>query len=193
MTKKPDYQNLYKIAESQSGFFTSSQAKKAGYSWERLSSLSKQKKFTRIEKGIYRITLFPASPFEDLFIAVLKSGSNSVISHNSALSIYDLSDILPGEIHMIIPQTRSRRRKGIKYHICRISKNEITSYKGLPITTVERTITDGIRSGLDANLIKQAINQGIDRGMITRESLSDQARHYGKNVFEIIHSILNGV
>ena len=193
MKEKPNYQKLYEIAESQGGYFTTKQAERAGYSRKDLSALSKRRKFSRVAWGIYRITLFPTTSYDDFFMAVLKSGTNSVISHNSALSIYDLSDILPGEIHIIIPQTRSRRRKGIKYHICRISKNEITSYKGLPITTVERAITDGIRSGLDANLIKQATNQGINRGMITRESLSDQARHYSKRTFETIQSILDEV
>ena len=190
MKEKPNYQGLYEIAESQAGYFTTQQASGAGYSRKDLSALSKRGKFSRMAWGIYRIVLFPATPFDDLFIAVLKSGPNAVISHASALSIYDLSDVLPGEVHVIIPKSRSRRRAGIKYHTCKISKNEITSYKGLPITTVERTITDVFRNGLDPNLVKQATQQAINRGMITRESLSDQARRSGKNTIETIRSIL---
>lgn len=193
MIKKPDYKKLYDIAENQSGFFTSGQAEKAGYSWERLSNLVKSGKFSRMAWGIYRIALFPASPYDDFFVAFLKSGPNSVLSHASALSIYDLSDVLPGEIHLIIPKTRSRRRDGIKYHVCKITKNEITSYRGLPITTVERTIADSIRSGLNDFLIKQAIQQGIDRGMMTRESLIDQAGRSGKKTIETVRAILDKV
>jgi predicted transcriptional regulator of viral defense system len=193
MNKKTNYNELYKIAESQSGFFTTKQAKKAGYSWERLSSLSKQKKFQRIERGIYRIMLFPSSQFEDFFIAVLKSGEDSVVSHESALYVYDLSDILPDEIHITIPKNRSRRREGIKYHICRINKNEITSYQGLPITTVERTIADIIRTGMDIHLVNQSIKQAIERGMITRQSLLDETKNFSKTVRKIIHSGLKMV
>lgn len=191
MKAKPDYKKLYEIAESQAGYFTTKQAARAGYSRKDLSALAKRGKFSRMEWGIYRIALFPATPYDDLFIAVLKSGPNAVISHASALSVYDLSDVLPGEVHVIIPKSRSRRRAGIKYHTCKISKNEITSYQGLPITTEERTITDVMRNGLDPNLVRQAIHQGIDRGMLTRKSLLDQVRHSDKRTLAMIHSIFS--
>jgi predicted transcriptional regulator of viral defense system len=193
MKEKPNYQKLYEIAESQGGYFTTKQAERACYSRKDLSALSKRRKFSRVSWGIYRITLFPTTSYDDFFMAVLKSGPHSVISHQSALSIYELSDILPAKIHIIIPKSRSRRREGIKYHTCNLSKNDITSYKGLPITTVERTITDVVRSGLDTHLIEQAINQGINRGMITRVSLLDQASRYSKSTMAAIRSILKGV
>ncbi len=190
MTKQTYYQRLYEIAENQSGYFTSNQALSAGYSRPNLYFQAEKGKFIRISKGVYRLSLYPSSPFEDLFIATLKSGPQSVVSHTSALAVYDLSDVLPGEIHITISRNRSRRHAGIKYHTCKISKNEITSYKGLPITTVERTITDVIRNGLDSNLVKQAIHQGINRGMITHASLSGQAGRSGKRAVAMIRSIL---
>ena len=42
-------------------------------------------------------------PNEDLFIAWLETGPNSVISHDSALALYDLSDALPAAIHLTVP------------------------------------------------------------------------------------------
>ena len=191
MIKQTNYQRLYEIAENQSGYFRSNQALSAGYSRPNLYFQTERGRFIRISKGIYRLSFFPSSPFDDFFVAILESGPRSVVSHASALAVYELSDILPGEIHITISRNRSRRRAGIKYHTCKISKNEITSYKGLPITTVERTITDAIRNGLDPHLVKQAIHQGIDRGMLTRASLLDQARHSDKRTLTMIHSILS--
>lgn len=182
MNKKPDYKKLYDMAENQAGYFTSTQAKTVGYSWERLSNLTKGEKFRRISKGVYRIVLFPNSRQDDLFLALISSGEKAVLSHETALSLYELSDTMPGEIHITFPRTSSRRRKGIQYHTKAISENEITRYQGLRVTTVPRTIIDLIESGFEPVQIKKAIEQAIQRGMMTKEDLIHEAKNKGKMV-----------
>lgn len=108
---KPDYSKLFQIAESQGGYFTSKQAAKAGYYRQRLYDLAKKDQFIRAARGIYRLAHFPVSRYEDLHVASLRTGPDSVVSHESALAVYDLSDVLPVETHIIIPRTGSRRRK----------------------------------------------------------------------------------
>jgi predicted transcriptional regulator of viral defense system len=175
MNNKPNFQKLYDIAETQAGYFTSSVAENAGYSWERLSNLTKSSKFSRVEKGVYRITLFPSSPFEDLFVALLKSGPKAVLSHETALSVYNLSDALPGELHITLPRTSSRRHKGIRCHTKTISDQEITRYQGLRITTIPRTIIDLVEAGFDSIQIEKTIHQALQRGMMTEDDLHHQA------------------
>ncbi|MBI5955785.1 MAG: type IV toxin-antitoxin system AbiEi family antitoxin domain-containing protein, partial [Chloroflexi bacterium] len=114
--RKPDHEALYKVAEEQAGYFTAKQAAKAGFSWERLSDYTDSGRFLRVAHGIYRLAQFPPSPFEDLFVAWLRTGPRSVISHESALAVYDLSDVLPDEIHVTVPRSSSRRREGIRQH-----------------------------------------------------------------------------
>ena len=77
-----------------------------------------------------------------------------MISHESALSVYDLSDVLPHEIHVVVPRTASRRRKGIRQHTNQLEVKDITTRDGLPITTVARTLesvwdnnSDQVRAG----------------------------------------------
>ncbi len=176
---KPTFDALYKIAESQSGYFTTAQAESAGYSLQALFSLKKHNKFNHIAHSIYRINHYPFFENEDIMVAVLKSGPQAVVSHNTALAVYQLSDIMPAAIHLTIPKNRFRGHPEIRYHISKITPQEITSFNGLPITTVERTITDGIRSGIEPTLIRQAIDQAIRRGMITKSSLMEQASKYG--------------
>ncbi|MDO9545569.1 MAG: type IV toxin-antitoxin system AbiEi family antitoxin domain-containing protein [Pelolinea sp.] len=171
MSAKNYYQKLFEIAESQAGYFSSKQAEKVGYSRPNLLYQTERGKFARIASGIYRINLFPNSPYEDLFIALLKSGDRAVVSHDSALSVYDLSDSLPGEIHITVPRTSSRRRKGIKYHTKSITDNEITVYQGLKVTTVPRTIIDLIGSGYDPIQLKKAIIEACNLGFTTEEKL----------------------
>ena len=177
MKRQPNFDHLYQIAEDQAGYFTTQQAHKAGYSLERLSDLTARGQFIRIEQGVYRLTHFPASRFEDLHIASLKTGLASVISHESALAIFGLSDILPTAVHVIIPKTGSRRRKGIQFHTPKLEKDEITQREGLRVTTVERTVTDVILSGVSYQRIQQAIQEALRRGLTTEKKLRKQAEH----------------
>lgn len=171
MKNNPDYNCLFETAENQAGYFSSRQARSCGFSWERLSNSVKSGNFKRIATGIYRYQPFPVSQNEDLFIALLKAGENSVLSHETALSVYGLSDALPGKIHVTIPRTTSRRRAGIRFHTKAIGQDEITRYEGLRLTTVERTIVDLFESGFDPGQLRQAVEQALERGLITKGSL----------------------
>ncbi len=179
MNNKPDYDQLYNVAEGQGGYFAASQARKLGFAWDRLSKNVKNGRFMRVAHGVYRLVNFPGSPFEDLFIAWLRTGPNSVISHESALSVYDLSDVLPNEIHIIVPRSSSVRRKGIRQHTNQLEDSEITTREGLPITTVARTLADVSATGLAKEQVKLAINEGISNGMVTMEMLWVQAEKRG--------------
>lgn len=179
MSEKPIYNQIYDIAENQGGYFSASQARECGFSWDRLSKNAKSGKFTRVAHGIYRFTQFPYSPYEDLFIAHLRAGLKSVISHESALSVYELSDVLPHEIHVIVPRSSSVRRKGIRQHTNKLKKRDISSREGLPITTVARTLADVASSGLAGELIMQAIDEALSRGLVTKKELNLQEKAHG--------------
>jgi len=133
---------------------------------------------------------FPASPYEDLFVAWLCTGPNSVISHESALTVYELSDALPGEIHIIVPRTASRRKAGIRLHTNRLAADEVTQRAGLPITTVARTIADVITGGLARDQIRQASHEALQRGLTTRENLLAQAVRRGEQTSLLMGDLL---
>ena len=134
--KTPDHNALYNLAEQQAGYFTARQAAGAGFSGERLADYSKNGRFQRVAHGVYRLTQFPSSRFEDLFVAWLKCGPKSAISNESALALYDLSDVLPGQIHVTIPRTASHRRKGIRLHTNLLPSTDVVKREGLPVTSV---------------------------------------------------------
>ena len=192
MSTEPDYDRLYETAESQAGYFTANQARNHGFSWERLSDNVKRGRFMRLFRGIYRLTHFPSSPYEDLFVAWLRTGPHAVISHESAFSVYNLSDVLPGEIHVIIPRTASRRRPGLRLHTNSLKPEEITIREGLPVTTVARTIADVAIDGLARELVVQAIHEAVDRGLTSPEELLAQADDQGGRAKKIIYETLTG-
>ena len=188
--QKASYPILYDIAENQAGYFSARQAEEIHCPRKNLSVLVKGGKLKRVDWGIYRFTYYPSSPFEDLFIAILKAGDKSVISHETVLSVYGISDLLPGVIHVIIPKTHSRRRTNIKFHIQKIEADEITRYQGLPITTIERTILDVLRSGVDLQQVERAVTSAIERGLTTREKLKSKANHKSQSIQIKLNRIL---
>ena len=190
MNQKPDYDGLYEIAENQAGYFTASQARMVGFNWERLSSNTKAELFLRVARGVYRLSRFPGSAYEDLVVAWLRTGRKAVISHESALSLYDLTDVLPSEIHVIVPETASRRRAGIRQHTNQLAPEEITHREGLPATTVERTIADVSISGLAEELVRQAIQEALERGLTSKDQLLSHAKRRGGRAKRIVQNTL---
>jgi predicted transcriptional regulator of viral defense system len=191
MNNQPNFDRLFEIAEDQAGYFTASQAQEAGFSWERLSYYVSTGRFSRIQRGIYRLVQFPGSPFEDLFVAWLKTGPDAVISHDSALHLYGLSDVLPSEIHVIMPRTGSRRRKGIRLHTNRLNTNDITRREGLPVTSTARTIVDVAASGIAEEQVRKAVRDAIHQGLVGRDELLNTASRRNSRILSMIQKILD--
>jgi len=190
MKSSPDPQELYRIAESQAGYFTARQARAAGFSFALLNYHLKQGRFLRVRRGVYRLAQFPEMPHADLFIAWLSAGEQAVLSHESALALYGLTDLLPAEIHLTVPRTASRRLPGVRFHTARLQAEEITRRQGLPVTTPARTIVDLIRSGMAEEWVRQAIHQALARGMLNETMLRKEAARRGGQVAQMILSAL---
>ena len=187
---RTDHDALYQIAERQGGYFATGQAWGAGFARDLLSYHAKSGKLERIAHGIYRLRRFPASPYEDLFVALLRTGPRSVISHESALGVYDLTDALPTQVHVTVPRTASRRREGIRLHTKAIDSSEITTRDGLAVTTVPRTIADVAAAGLAEEFVIQAVHQAIDRGLAGPNELRNAREKYGGRAARIIAQAL---
>jgi len=190
----PDkFTTLYQLAESQAGYFTTAQALAAGFSHRQLSYYASTGRFLRIRRGIYRLAHFPHSPHEDLFIAWLRVGKGAVISHESALALYELSDVMPTETHLIVPPGASRRHQGLRLHTNRLQPDDVTTYAGLPVTTVSRTLAHVTAAGLADELVIQAVREAIQRGLVTKKRLLDMANQQGGRVQRLVQTALEGM
>jgi predicted transcriptional regulator of viral defense system len=115
-----------------------------------------------------------------------------VISHGSALTLYDLADALPTQVHVTIPRTASRRRSGIRLHTKAIESAEVTNREGLAVTTVSRTIADVASAGLAEEFVREAIQEAIDRGLTSPAELRRAQTKYGGRAARIIAGALQG-
>jgi predicted transcriptional regulator of viral defense system len=171
----PDWDILFGIASSQEGYFTTRQAADAGYSTQLLFKHIRAGRAVRTRRGIYRLVHFPAGEHEDLAAAWLWSDRAGIISHHTALALHGLSDLLPGKVHLTLPLLWRKRRfrvpLGIVLHYADVPPEEQTWIGAEPITNPQRTLNDCADAALSPDLLRQATQQAIRRGLVKRDEI----------------------
>jgi predicted transcriptional regulator of viral defense system len=174
---RPDWDRLFATAASQSGFVTTKQAAEAGYSTHLLRKHVHAGRVTRPQRGIYRLVHFPVVEHEELVTAWLWSEQAGVVSHQTALSLHGLSDVLPAQVHLTLPEAWRRRRfrvpAGVVLHHGDVAPDEQSWFGAVPATSANRTLNDCAKSGLSPELLRQAAQQALRRGLVTRSDLAD--------------------
>ena len=161
----------------QDGLFTTQQAAEAGYSPQLLVHHVRIRRVIRVCRGVYRLVHFPAGEHEDLAVVWLWSAREGVFSHQTALALHGLSDVLPARVHLTLPLAWRRRRLrvplGVDLHCADISQHERAWMGPVPATTPARTLRDCARNELSPDLLRTAAQQALLRGLVARDDLAD--------------------
>jgi predicted transcriptional regulator of viral defense system len=194
----PNRARLFEIASEQGGYFTAEQARACGYSWALLSHHVKSGRFIRARRGLYRYREYPSSPREDVLAAWLAVGRDvAVVSHDSALDLLDLSDVIPDAAHLIVP--RSRRNlpslPGVRIHttIHPPGPSDLTYRDGMVVTAAARTILDAAEAGTAPDQVELAVVQAVERGLTTPDQLRQGAAERGRRVAALVDGALRKV
>ena len=154
-----DFPELFAQASEQAGYFTA-QAHAAGYSKQLLAYHAATGRFIRQRRGLYRLRDYPSSRYKEVTAAWLAAGKNSAaVSHESALDLLNLSDVLPDRVHLTVP----RSRRGLPR--LRLVALHTTVHPLLPHETTIREgirITDPMRSILRLRRVRHCIGTGGD-------------------------------
>ena len=177
---------LYQIAVDQQGFFTTKQAKAAGFAENTHPYHVHAGNWVREHRGIYRLASVPRGERPDLMLWSLWSrnrgeAAQGVYSHQTALSLHDLSDVMPAKLHMTVP--RSFRRNSeiprvLVLHFADLPESDIGVAHGVRVTRPMRTILDLLTGGeVPLGTLRQALRDGLRRGLIRRSEIVE-ARKY---------------
>jgi predicted transcriptional regulator of viral defense system len=168
--------NLFAIAEGQGGFFTAKQAELAGFDRTNHAYHVRTGKWEREDRGIYRLKHYPLPMDCDLILWSLWSrdlndAPQGVFSHETALRIFELSDIMPSKLHMTVPK-KFRRGAAIPgiliLHHADLKPGDVEEREGYRVTRPIRTVFDlAAEGGFPSNLLKQAFEEARKRGLIT--------------------------
>jgi len=174
----PVYTRLAELAADNYGYITTAEAQGAGVDPHRLLELARRGQIEHRARGLYRLPLIPSTPLDPYREATLwPRGQEGVISHESALDLYELGDVNPAKIHLTIPRDhRPRRQTPRHYQLHRedLTPDEVSSYEGIPIVTAEKAILQSHRLG--AELLRGAIDDGLRRGLLTKAQAEELGR-----------------
>lgn len=160
---------LYSIAEAQAGHFTIHQAAAAGISKAMLQYYLKNGRLLRVMRGIYRLVQFPHMQHDEFVPLWLWSEQMGVYSHESALAFHELSDVLPANAHLKLPESWGKRRLRVPpdtlLHFGEVAQKKW--HGPVPVTDVYSTLIDCILGQISAELIEDAFFQAKERGLLT--------------------------
>jgi predicted transcriptional regulator of viral defense system len=190
--------NIRSIASRQQGYFTARQALEAGYSYPSQYYQSETGNWIREGYGVYRIADYTAADRPDLVLWSLWSRDRQgkpqgVFSHETALSIYELSDVMPANLHMTVPlvfRKSARVPAVLVVHRTTLEPVDIQVMEGYSITRPLRTIIDVATAGTISNdLLDQTIRQALQRGLVQQDDLANAAELNSSSAFaEIMRS-----
>lgn len=181
MPKERSYiTELYEIAETQLGYFTAAQVREEDLNTTILAQLANRGVIERVSRGVYRLARYPSTPLDSLMESMLwpqarSGGPIGVISHESALGFYGMSEVSPSKIHITVPADTRMRRDVPTYlniHRATLQPHEIRKVDGILVTTPERSLRDAAASHVGRSLLRQAIDDGTRTGHLTKSQAS---------------------
>jgi predicted transcriptional regulator of viral defense system len=188
----PDSSALHRLAYSQEGLFTARQAQGRGYSAQLLAHHARTGRFARVRRGLYRLSDYPTGEHEEIRAAWLAVGmERAIVSHESALVLHGLSDVLPNTVHLLVSREHRgiRAPAGVTLHTATevLPDDEIATRYGIRVTTPARSIIDAAGSGTAPEQIQMAIHQALEQGRVTPSQLASQAERHGSQVAILVH------
>ena len=177
----PDWSTLYEVAAGQEGYFTTSQAAEAGYSAPLVTYHLRKGRFTRVLRGVYRLVQFPAGDHEDLVSLWLWSDRSGVFGLETALALHELSAVLPSRVHLVLPESWTGRRLRVPARVvcayADVAEHERAFVGCVPLTSPARTIRDCAATHVAPDLVRQAVAEGLRRGLFARADVEEALRY----------------
>ncbi len=171
-------ERLFEIADRQAGYFTAKQAREAGYGYRLQHYHRERRHWIPVGHGLFRLGRYPGGQNEDLVRLYLWSRDRegepqAIVSHETALRLHGLSDLMPEKVHLSVPKGfRKQPQKGVVLHKTDVSEADAEDWDGFRVTTPLRTILDVVRSReVSPEHLESAVREAVARGLVRRKRL----------------------
>ena len=108
--------------------------------------------------------------------------TKAIVSHESALALFDLSDAIPSKVHLLVSRSHKSLRPpaGVIVH-SHIESEPVSkaTRDGIAVTAPARTLVDSADT-LQPEQLELAVRQALQRGLLTRSQLLSEAAHRRK-------------
>ena len=189
MRRKEDI--LRNVAAEHEGLLTAAEAEDAGVPRALVVQLAHRGRLDRIGQGLYRFPNWPTTRLQQYHEAVLWPRAHrdleyALISHDSALELYNLTQLNPGVIHVTLPpKTRISREwpTWLRLHFADVAESDRAWEQGLPIVSIPRAIED-IAPTHGADVIHRAVSEARERRFLREDELQRLVDRFGNEILE---------
>jgi predicted transcriptional regulator of viral defense system len=172
---------LVDVASSQGGYFSAKQASRLGYTAPKRTYHVRVGNWIRERPGIFRVVSYPLPERPDLIVWWLWSRDRSekpqgVYSHQTAISLHGLTDLMPSRLHMTVPlgfRRSAASSKGLNLHLADVPDHDRELIDGVPVTNALRTLLDLVNAGdVPVGDLRAAYRDAVKSGKITRVQIA---------------------
>ena len=183
MPNRENIEQVFELAASQWGLFTTAQALAAGASRTQLSRLAANGRIESTSYGVYRmadgeetqhaatkaawLSIFPKETAYDRLRARPR---DAIVTCRTAACMLGDTEFLESPFAFAVPNGKRTSRKDIELHPWPVDERDVVIIEGLPTASVERTISDLVRSNEDPSLVGNFITGVCRRGHIIDEA-----------------------
>jgi very-short-patch-repair endonuclease len=179
------------LAQGQHGVLSRRQLIRLGLGKDAVQHRLASGRLHPVHAGVYSIGPAQLLSLSGLWMAaVLASGPEVLLSHQTAAALWGLRSYSGGVIHVTVPH-KSTSTKRIRRHFSVVPEDERAVHEGIPCTSVHRTIFD-LAASVDGDAIVAMVKEAEYLNHWDRLSLPDFLEHYpGKRGSRRVRAALN--
>jgi predicted transcriptional regulator of viral defense system len=166
---------LFNLAAEQAGYFTAAQAKEIGYSYQAQAHHVAAGNWTRIERGLFRLSEWLPDVHDDLARWSLWSRGRGIVSHETALAVHDIGEFESARVHLTVPPNFTMRDDAVVLHRAKLDDDDIQEHTAFRVTTPRRSLIDVAATAPDEDQLARAIADARQRGLISVRALRARA------------------
>jgi hypothetical protein len=169
--RPPADETAVRLAAERLGLVDRPTLLRAGLSTRQIDRRIADGRLQPLHPGVYAVGHRCLTADGHRLAAVLAGGAGAVLSHMSAAGAWNLRPARLGAFDVTIAGGgRSRRVTGIRSHRCRLAPDDVTVLRGIPITTVARTLLDVAETEPQRD-VDRALDQAVRLGLFDEREM----------------------
>ena len=183
-----------RLANRQFGLVTTGQLRDIGRSDRQIEWAAHTGELIVVRGPVFRMAGAPIVWEQAIMAVVLSTRPPIFISHTTSAALRALrhSDRYAAGIHLT--SERQVRLSGVTAHRCKLAADECTQFRGIPVTTPERTIMD-LAGILTVKQLGECVDDALRRRLIRLDRLRAvvdraAASKHGRRLLAPMHTVL---
>jgi very-short-patch-repair endonuclease len=162
---------IHDLAVRQHGVVSRAQVLDAGWHPSRLVREVRAGRLLRVHRGVYAVGHRPTDELGRWMAAVLAAGDGAALSYRSAGALHRAPVGDRGLTHVTSPTAIRDRR--IVSHRATLDPRDVTVVRGIPVTTVARTLADLDHEIADDEDYEEVVREAMFRGLFDAARVRD--------------------